>query len=301
MVESFHEITAVAVDIDGRILGSAGTTDRPFFIRSAAKPFQAMVAEGLGGVMPLEWLAVACSSHDGDSVHLAIVEEILASVGLTASDLGTPPGRVLGSAARRRDAGLSPLRHNCSGKHAAMLRACAVQGWDLEGYLDPGHPLQTSIALEMVGRLSSSALPVGVDGCGAPVFRCDAESLATGFAALLDPLYARVLTAMMRYPTLVSGVGTTDAVLANALGGAAKRGAEGCLGAVFPGRGAIGVKVWDGNEARALPVALLQTLGDLGWMSESSSALLEETWARPVLGRGRPVGRVRADFELESA
>jgi L-asparaginase II len=277
-----------------------GETDRPFFLRSAAKPFQAAVSQALGARLSPEWLAVACSSHDGDPVHLAVVEAILASAGLTADALRCPPAAPLGRAARARLVETSPLTHNCSGKHAAMLAACVAQGWDTGSYLEPGHPLQVAIAGEMAGAFGPDTLPVGVDGCGAPVFRGSVASLAAGFSRLGTVSgYEEVLTAMLRYPALVSGVGNLDTGLAVWLGGAAKRGAEGCIALFLPGRGAIGLKVWDGNESRAVPVALVGMLEALGWIPEGPRRMVEEMAHRPVLGRGQVVGTVLPAFELE--
>ena len=34
---------------------------------------------------------------------------------------------------------------NCSGKHAAMLATCVLNGWPTGEYLAPGHPLQQAI------------------------------------------------------------------------------------------------------------------------------------------------------------
>ncbi len=277
-----------------------GDTDRLFFLRSSAKPFQAAVCQALGAGLSPEWLAVACASHDGDPVHLAVVEAMLASAGLTADALRCPPAAPLGRGSRARYGGASTLIHNCSGKHAAMLAACVAQGWETETYLDPDHPLQLAIATEMVALFGPDTLPVGVDGCGAPVFRGSAASLAAGFSRLgVDPGYDEVLTAMLRYPALVSGVGNLDAGLAVWLGGVAKRGAEGCIALLLPGRGAIGLKVWDGNESRALPVALVGVLDAMGWIPKGSRGMVEEMARRPVLGGGQPVGSVLAEFELE--
>ncbi|NIR36841.1 MAG: asparaginase, partial [Actinobacteria bacterium] len=42
LVEARHEVAAAAVDRDGRVIETLGSdTDRPFFLRSALKPFQA--------------------------------------------------------------------------------------------------------------------------------------------------------------------------------------------------------------------------------------------------------------------
>lgn len=269
----------------------SGAADRTFFIRSAAKPFQASVCLGLGAPLPPQWLALACASHDGDPVHVAIVADMLASVGLSESDLKCPPARPHGRGSGR-------LSHNCSGKHAAMLMACRVQGWSTEDYLDPRHPLQQAIAAEMVSIGGPGVLPVGIDGCGAPVFRVDTIGLADFYHHLVAEM-DEVFAAMARYPALVSGVGNTDSEASIWLGGVAKRGAEGCIGVALPGRGALGIKVWDGNDGRALPVALLAALDHLGWMPAGARRHLEEIWARSVLGRGVMVGTVRADLFWE--
>lgn len=287
-------------DLDGRVVAGSGEIDRVFFIRSAAKPFQAAVALRLGGEMPAEWLAVASSSHDGDPVHRAIVEAMLTEAGLDSSHLRCPMSSPLGEAARHRTHEKSTLAHNCSGKHAAMLRACVAQGWETESYLDPGHPLQRAVTDEMRSVFGEGVTPVGVDGCGAPVHRVTTRTLAGGFARLAtDPGYQPVLAALTTYPALVSGVGNDDAMAAVWLGGAAKRGAEGCIGLALPGRGAIGLKVWDGNQGRAVPVALHAVLDRLGWIPDGARPHLEQTWRRPVLGSGREVGTVRAAFQLE--
>jgi L-asparaginase II len=40
------------------------------------------------------------------------------------------------------------LLENCSGKRAGMLATCVVNGWDIETYTDPNHPLQKLIVAE---------------------------------------------------------------------------------------------------------------------------------------------------------
>ncbi len=293
-------MSVVVADPGGRVIARTGDPTGEFFIRSSAKPFQARVCQDAGADLPPSWLAVACSSHAGDPVHLGIVAEMLSSAGIDERALGCPPAAPLGAGARRRPFTHAPITNNCSGKHAAMLRACAARGWPLDRYLDPGHPIQEAIAREMVRLFGAGTLPVGVDGCGAPVFRCSTESLAVAFAALgSEAGYDGVRTAMLRYPALVSGVDATDQQLAVALGGLAKRGAEGCMAGWLPGRGSIALKVWDGNETRALPVALLEALRQMDWLPAGVVPGVEEMWCRPVLGRGQPVGTVRPSFSLD--
>jgi L-asparaginase II len=300
LVESVHELAVVAVGLDGRRWGS-GEVDRPLHLRSAAKPFQAAVTGRLGGPVPSEWCAVACASHDGDPVHLALVRAMLADVGASESDLACPPAWPLGaSAARRIGSAEEPRRiwHNCSGKHAAMVRACVTQGWDLATYVSPDHPLQQAILEEMIGAFGDGVAPVGVDGCGVPVHRSTVRRTAEAYLRLAtDARYESVTTAMRRFPALVSGWGNVDAACATWLGGLAKRGAEGLLAVVLPGVGAIAVRCWDGAE-RAVAAGVASALTSLGWIPDGARRPLAELLHRPVLGGGREVGTVRVSSDL---
>lgn len=289
-----------AADVHGRMIAHHGEVDRPFYVRSSAKPFQAAVSVELGADLPPEHLAVACASHDGTPVHVAIVRKILADGGLDEADLLCPPGRPLSRRADRLWAArgsVEPARilHNCSGKHAAMLRACVAQGWDTATYPDAGHPLQQA-QLERMRQLGGIVDDrVGVDGCGVPVWRVSARTLAVAFSRLLEPDFDRVRIAMHRYPALVSGGGNADAEIAVGLDAIAKRGAEGLLAVAVRGRGSLVVRCWDGSE-RAVAAAALGALDQLGWIDERAS--LRDRLSRSVRGSGEVVGSVRPVFRL---
>lgn len=304
LVESVHDVAFAAVAVDGRRWAS-GAAERPFYLRSAAKPFQAAVSERMGGPLSPEWLAVACASHDGDPVHLALVRSVLDDAGRTAADLACPVAWPLGRRAARlvlRAGAEEPRRiwHNCSGKHAAMIRACAAQGWDVDTYVAPEHPLQQAVVEELRSVFGPGVEPVGVDGCGVPAHRTTVVGLASGYLRLVsDERYRSVATAMRRHPALVSGVGNVDSVCATWLGGLGKRGAEGCLGVGIPGVGALAVKCWDGAE-RAVAAAVAAGLARLGWIPGGARIPLEQALRRPVFGGEREVGTVRVAFELES-
>lgn len=130
---------------DGSLVAWSGDIDRPFDLRSSAKPFQAYVSQMSGaGLEPIQ-LAMAAASHRGLPVHVAIVDSVLARAGLSARDLRTPPDwPISGEAARHRvrTGERSPRRiwHKCSGKHAGFLRACVAQGWPTDTYLTPEPP-----------------------------------------------------------------------------------------------------------------------------------------------------------------
>jgi L-asparaginase II len=303
LTEAEHSVSVAVADSTGSLTAVAGPQDRAFFARSVIKPFQATVAIESGAVLAPEELAVACASHDGNPVQVALVEGMLRSGGLSLDHLRCPPARPLSSNADRLLAsrgrtGAEAVLHNCSGKHAAMLLASEAQGWDLDTYLDPDHPLQRAIA-EEVGRAGAVVEgPIGVDGCGSVTFPVSVGSLAKAFASLVgSSRYRAVAEVMHRYPALVSGVGNHDAAVATELHAAAKRGAEATLAVGVFGFGSIAIKIWDGGDRAVAPV-LESVLDQLGWVPRGAQERLGMLLARPVFGGGHAVGALRARVEL---
>ena len=304
LVETVHDGAVAVVGNDGRLIASSGDIDRPFFLRSAAKPFQAAISQEQGaGLAPVE-LALAAASHDGEPVHVAIVESMLSSVGLDSSDLGCPESWPLSFEATRRHHARGETRprrewHNCSGKHAAWLRACQENGWPTAGYLSPAHPLQERITGYVSDLGGHPVTPLGVDGCGAPVLRTTTRVMALLYAKLATlPDLREVFTVMHRYPALVSGLSNGDAAIATAINAAAKRGAAGCAGVAVENRFGIAVKCWDGSPA-VVDSALVATLTALEALPGHVIDDLAP-YARPVvLGGETPVGELETLLELE--
>ncbi len=150
------------------------------FPRSASKPLQAAAMVELGLDLDGELLALAAASHSGEPFHLDGVRRILAGAGLDVDALPYPArGAVRPSRPRRPGCGPAtspePLTMNCSGKHAAMLATCVVNGWDVATYLDPEHPLQVALRAALERYAGEPVPPTGVDGCGAPLSRADPD------------------------------------------------------------------------------------------------------------------------------
>ena len=148
-VEGRHHGSVVALDADGSVAWSVGDVDSAMLPRSCNKPIQALGMLRAGLDLDGELLALAAASHSGEPFHLDGVRRILAGAGLTEADLQTPPDYPLDDDARathiRAGGAQSSVAMNCSGKHAAMLATCVVNGWDTATYRDPGHPLQKQI------------------------------------------------------------------------------------------------------------------------------------------------------------
>lgn len=297
LVEARHPVTVVAADGAGRRVAAFGDdVDRPFFFRSAAKPFQGHVAQRSGAGLASEQLAVACASHGGQPVHLAYVSGMLADVGLGEAALRCPPAWPRSESAERRVAASGcaprPLLHNCSGKHAAMIRACVSQGWSTADYTDPDHPLQRAV-FEYVSDVTGEGLtPVGVDGCGVPTFRVTVPGMAAAYARLAtDPELAGVADAMYRFSPLTSDGEFPEAELARWVPGPVKGGARGCVGLAWYGGLGIAAKASTGESSVAV-IGIIEMLRRLGLLPAYPEQALASVARPAVLGGGRPVGEL---------
>jgi len=286
------------------MIGSSGDVDRPFYIRSSAKPFQATVSQEAGAdLTPLE-MAVACASHRGFPVHIAVVSSMLGVAGLDESALQCPPSWPLASEASRlvvRQGGSEPRRvwHNCSGKHAGFLRACVAAGWPTGSYLSPDHPLQRRVVALVSEMGEYQVEPVGVDGCGAPVLRTTVRAMALMFAKLAtERRLEHARAAMHRYPAMIAANGEGDTEIAIALDGVAKGGAAGCVGVGLRDRLGLAVKSWDGLGAVA-NVGAVAALDQIGALTTTALTALESTLRPPVFGGGRLVGHLESRLMLD--
>lgn len=148
-VESRHGGSAIVLGSDGVVLRSLGDVTTPVFPRSTLKPFQALAVMTSGVELAGPDAVLATASHAGTPEHIAIVRRLLARADLPISALRCPADWPLDAQARaaliRAGENSAPLYMNCSGKHAAMLLACVQNGWLVDDYRDPEHPLQRRI------------------------------------------------------------------------------------------------------------------------------------------------------------
>ena len=297
-VESVHRGTAVVTAPDGSVELEIGDASGPVFPRSSSKPLQAiaMVRAGLGTDGRL--LSLACASHSGEQFHVDAAREILASAGLTETDLQNTPDYPYDDAARiawvASGHPKQSIVQNCSGKHASMLATCVVNDWDLATYRDPGHPLQVAVAETVRELTGAEPSAVAVDGCGAPIHAVPLSALARSFgrlASAADGPEAKVAQAIRDFPEYLGGTRRDVTTLIRGVDGlVAKDGAEAVYAVGLPDGRGIAVKVADGTS-RARSVVLAAVLRRIGVGSDDVLAVLEQS---PVLGHGQPVGAVVA-------
>jgi L-asparaginase II len=217
--EARHQVHAVAVS-NGAIVASCGDPELVTFFRSSAKPIQALPLVRARPDLDDAEIAIACASHLHRPDQLDPVRRLLDEAAATEDDLecGPEPTR---------------LEHNCSGKHAAMLLLCRVNGWPTEGYRLAAHPCQQAMLAEVASaaEVVPETMPTGIDGCGVVTFALTLERMAHAFSRLqaLDG-GARAADAMRAHPELIRGDGAADTELMRLGDGwVAKGGAEGLL------------------------------------------------------------------------
>jgi len=293
VVESVHRGYLLALNADGSVNLALGSSEQLIFPRSCVKSMQgaAMVRAGLK--LEPRLLALGCSSHSGTEMHLTAVREILSMAKLDESALQSMLDKPLGDEERRAWADKSPTRiaMNCSGKHAAMLLTCVTNGWPIENYLDPAHPLQVAIKGELEELAQESITLISTDGCGAPLFLLSVVGLARAVRAIIistDPVHKSVLDASRAFPQMVAGKGRLTTQMMEAVPGLyMKDGAEAVEVASMPDGRTLVFKVSDGSlrPFRVLVHAGLKRLGiDSPYEAEN------------VLGGDRVIGAIRATF-----
>ena len=278
--EAHHTVHAVAVR-DGAVVAEAGDGGLVTFMRSSAKPIQALPVVRARPDLDDQELAIASASHAADPQQVGAVRSLLAKAPAHEDELecgaeGDPPSRV---------------RHNCSGKHAGFLALCRARGWDSRGYHLPDHPVQRTMLAEVAAaaEVGEDEIPTAVDGCGVVTFALPLERMAHAFSRFreLDG-GGRVAGAMRAHPRFIRGPGAPDTVVMETLADwIAKGGAEGLMCAAGPDGLGVALKIEDGNS-RASGPALAAFLRRLG----HPLAALE---AAPVTNsRGDVVGEIRA-------
>jgi L-asparaginase len=276
-----HVVHAVAVQ-EGRVVERAGDPELVTYLRSSAKPLQALPLARARDDLDERDLAIASASHRAWPDQLAAAQALLAKAPATEDDLecGAEDG--------------SRLRHNCSGKHAGMLALCRARGWPTAGYRLANHPVQEGCRAEVAAtaEVDVSEIPTAVDGCGVVTFALPLERMAHAFSRLesIDS-GARVAAAMRAHPELIRGGDAADTLLMQAAPGwTAKGGAEGLLCAAGPDGLGVALKVVDGS-GRGVRPALGAFLARLGL---DGQALAEAGLGRlPLLNsRGEECGEI---------
>ena len=331
ITESRHRGHIVGVLPGGEIIAILGMPETVTYLRSSAKPHQAipLITSGAADRFGFDEreIALACASHSGEPIHVEVVKSVLKKIGLRPDVLkcGTHEPFSIEATAELKAKGEEPsaLHNNCSGKHAAMLALALHLGAPIETYDQPDHPVQLAVG-QVVSQFSDieiQDIAIGVDGCGVPVFGITVKAMALMYARLVSPpaefdeqtrkACSRIVAAMMAYPELIGGTkDRLDTEIMEAAKGrlVSKVGAEGVytVGVLpspeWPKGFGLALKIEDGDDKRARPVVVIESLRQLGILKDESLEAVARYAFFPVLNRGGDVvGEVTAGFKLNVA
>ena len=301
--EAIHSVHVALSDSDGSLLGHFGDPNYETYERSMAKPLQLLTVIGLRPSMldecSLEEIALMSASHNGEAGHIEALNGLLERYNIAEECLTCGfhypfvPEAIceLG----RDGIELSPVFHNCSGKHISMILACMAQGWPVEGYQMPGHPLQqaNTRTMERYAGRGGGKIPYGVDGCGVPTWWISIYSIAKIAARYGNPQFGendlekkireRIFDAYHKAAWYTAGTTRFGTPFNYESDGKwlGKIGGEGVYGVSFRNVGlGIGLKVMDGNS-RAIAPALLYAMKKWGLISDDQLGRLSD-WARKL-------------------
>lgn len=328
IVESRHRGHLTAIEGAGDVIAELGSPETVTYVRSSAKPFQAIPVITSGAADRFGFteseIAIACGSHSGERVHVETVRSMLGKIGLdeTALKCGVhePFSAEVAQELVRNCQLPNVLQNNCSGKHAALLALARHVGARTETYDQWSNPVQQAIG-ETVSQFSGipvDRIVIGVDGCGIPVFGIPVRAMALMYARLVRPpdgfesetrkACHRVVNAMIAHPEMVGGSkDRLDTELIRAANGKliSKIGAEGVytVGVLpcneWPRGLGLALKIEDGNDHRARPPAVIEALRQLGALANPDLAALASYAPIPITNhRGERVGEARAAFTL---
>ncbi|MBI2333451.1 MAG: asparaginase [Chloroflexi bacterium] len=337
VVEATHLGSIAVATADGTLLHSYGDPYTVAFLRSSAKPFQALPFVEAGGVEHYNYtpreLSISCASHETSQMHLDAVQALQKKIGIEERYLQCGP-HLPGDAHKLREViqqNIAPTANfnNCSGKHTSMLAFAKMRGLPLENYLSLDHPIQQSIlkTLSEMCSIDLKDIQTGVDGCSAPNFAMPLFHAALGMARMCDPrelseirtaACKKITTAMTSHPEMVSNHGEFDTELMKLASGkiVTKRGAEGFqIIGIMPGviheRGVgIAFKVTDGDKhsmdndleghTRVRPPVALEILRQLGALNETQLQALAGFGPEKTLKNyaGLVTGKMYPSFKL---
>ncbi len=320
-IESIHYGYICVVNSSGQVLYNLGDYNTKIFLRSSAKPIQAIPLIQSGAAYEFNFsnkeIAIACASHSGQKVHRETVEKILKKLGLNESNLHCGIMKPYNDEENKRlmTSGTPPsaFHCSCSGKHSAMLALAKFRGYNIDNYESIENPLQQEI-LKTVAEFTDEdidSIPTGIDGCGLPIYLMPMNKVALSYARLIMHMHNEnspyhhacktIYNSMTQFPEMVAGENEFCTVLMQTTGDKliGKIGSEAvyCLG-IKEGSLGICIKIADGNE-RALYPIVIHTLKELGILSNNEFESLKQ-WYNPVIKNNlnEAVGEILPTFNL---
>ncbi|GED71733.1 hypothetical protein BRE01_54350 [Brevibacillus reuszeri] len=320
VLENVHYGVVCGVNEHGEVIYSAGDELHVTYLRSAAKPFQAIPVakqniDGKFGLTSRE-AALFTASHRGESYHIEGLESILAKTGISEEELLTCPTYPLNDepklACVAQGTPKRRLFHNCAGKHLGFLALSRERGFSTNDYYEHTHPAQQE-ALEAFAYLAEypkDQIQLGVDGCGFPVFAAPLKHLAIAYLKLGCPdliedektreAVVKITGWMTANPDIIASHNFICTALLTDPNIIAKGGAMGVYGfALKKERISFALKVLDGSEL-VWPLVIASILEQINYENKETIARLHALTPREIKNDNQLiVGEKRAVFTMK--
>ena len=277
ILESSHEIKCFIGSVNGKIIFSTNNKNDIIYPRSSIKIFQGIPFSTSNAIkhynLNKKQIALSCSSHCGENIHIKELKDWLEKVNLKISDLKCGIHNPIHQKSSNNLflSGRQPnqIYNNCAGKHLAMLTSCIVNNFPIKNYVDFDHPHQINIR-KVFSKFTEDIISkknYGIDGCSAPQYAFTIEKLVKALSNLLNSYngnfeYSKniqiMINAILTNPSFIGGSNNLDSNLIKISNRNifCKGGAEGVFLFVHLKKEIFGIlKVKDGN-GRALSSAM---------------------------------------------
>ncbi len=302
VIENLHRGFICGVSHNGEVIYSVGDPNHITFMRSTAKPIQAIPVfkfelDRKYGLEDKE-ATIFCASHMAESFHIQALDSIIRKTGIS-EDL------LICSASPRR------IYHNCAGKHLGLLMLCKEFGYNMEDYWSVHNPVQELIKkyIAVISEYPIEDIKIGIDGCGVPVFALPFKFIANAYLKLACPDLAknlqircaieRITRLMNAHPEMISGTNGLCSQLLKDDNIVAKGGAMGvyCFGLKRERLG-FAIKVEDGASAE-WPIIIVSILEQINYENRDTIQRLKKMYPEEIKNdNGSIVGVSKAKFQL---
>ncbi|NLV99784.1 MAG: asparaginase [Clostridiales bacterium] len=302
IVENVHRGFICGVSDKGKVVFSVGDPNHIAYMRSTAKPIQAIPVFKLGLVekygLEGKEAAILCASHMAEPFHIEVLESIIAKTGIEEDKL-------ICVAKPRR------IYHNCAGKHFGILMLCKELGYDMESYWSIQNPVQQIIKkhISMISEYPEDDIRIGVDGCGVPVFAMPIRHIANAYLRLACPdligdsgvrsTVERIVKLMNAHPEMIAGTKSVCSALLQDDNIVAKGGAMGvyCFGLKKERLGFV-LKIEDGSTDE-WTLIIGSILEQIGYKNKTTLERLKTLFPNEIKNdNGYIVGSKKACFVL---
>lgn len=306
VLENEHYGQVCIVNGEGDITHELGDVTTTTFLRSAAKPFQALPvyiheSDKEFHVTDKE-ATIFMASQRGESYHeeallsvkekLSIDEEtFICSAQYPLND--APKEKYIYDHKDKRR-----LLHNCAGKHLGILALTKSLGAPLETYGELDGPAQqlSLDAMAYMAEFPKEEIKFGVDGCGFPVYAMPLKNIANAYMRLANPeklddaVYAKAVkragSLMNAHPEMIASHDFVCTVLLNDPNLVAKGGAKGVYGiGLRDEKIGISLKVMDGSED-VWPQIIASILEQINYKNKETIAALNKLSPKQLTNDG---------------